>query len=63
MYLNLDSSRLRSPGMINAGFHSSMLADINFHSAMADALDETGDTSLGSYHVIMTKVYQSFLAP
>jgi len=50
------------PGMINAGFHSSMQANINFHSAMADALDETGDTSLASYHVIMAKVYQTFLA-
>jgi len=50
------------PGMINEGFQHSMLANIGFHKAMADALDATGDTSLASYHVIMSKVYQSFLS-
>jgi hypothetical protein len=50
------------PGMINEGFQHSMLANSDFHKAMADALGETGDTSLASYHVIMSKVYRSFLA-
>jgi hypothetical protein len=50
------------PGMINEGFQRSMLANIDFHKAMSDALDETGDTSLASYHVIMSEVYRSFLA-
>lgn len=50
------------PGMINEGFQHSMLANSDFHKAMADALGETGNTSLASYHVIMSKVYRSFLA-
>jgi len=49
------------PGMINDGFQHSMLANSDFHKAMSDALDETGDISLASYHVIMAKVYRSFL--
>ena len=47
------------PGMINEGFKRSMLANSDFHKAMADALDGTGDTPLSSYHVIMSKVYRS----
>jgi hypothetical protein len=50
------------PGIINEGFKHSMLANSDFHKAMTDALNETGDTSLASYHFIMSKVYRSFLA-
>ena len=60
--LKADGHNEAIPGMIDEGFQRSMLANSDFHKAMADALNETGNTSLSSYHIIMSEVYGSFLA-
>jgi len=47
--------------MIKEGFDRSMRANIDYHKEMADRLAEAGETTLASYHAIMSDVYRLLL--
>lgn len=49
------------PPMIKEGFDCSMQANVDYHKAVADALNKNGDKKLVAYHTLMSKVYSALL--
>lgn len=49
------------PPMIKDGFVCSMQANVDYHKAVADALDENGDKKLVIYHTLMSNAYSALL--
>ena len=50
------------PPMIKEGFDCSMQANMDYHKAVADTLNENGDKKLVVYHTLMSNVYSALLA-
>ena len=50
------------PPMIKDGFDCSMQASADYHKAVADALNGSGNEKLIVYHILMSNVYSALLA-
>ena len=49
------------PPMIKEGFDCSVQANVDYHKAVADTLNENGDKRLVVYHTLMSNAYRALL--